>query len=167
MGALDDTITILIVGGVAYLVYDINVNGWCGGLLKTTPVCATLSIGEGFVNFFKNEVDIGVGVPFVLDECPAGWSNDGLICREPITCASGLDFFKQGCSGGALVGRLNKQTCPSDHPDNITGLCYKSCPTGYVHTPGMPYLCEPEGKNFWNVAIGDNWKAFIPFSSFF
>lgn len=167
MGAIDSAVSIIIVGGVGYLVYDYYQHGWCGGILKNTPACATAGIATGFIDFFKNEVDIGVGVPFVLDDCPEGWSNDGLICREPISCASGLDFFTQGCHGGALVGRLNKQTCPSDHPDSITGLCYKQCPAGYVHTEGMPYLCRPVDGDFWSVVLKDNWKAFVPFSSFF
>ena len=51
--------------------------------------------------------NIGIGRPIGLEPCPDGWSNDGLICREPIKCASGWDFFKEGCSGGRLRGRLD------------------------------------------------------------
>ena len=167
MGGIDTAVTIIIIGGVGYLAYDYYAHGICGGILKNSPACATAGIATGFFDFFKNEIDVGIGVPFVLDECPLGWSNDGLICREPISCASGLDFFTQGCSGGRLEGRLNKQTCPSDHPDKIDLLCYRSCPAGYEHTAGMPYLCNPAGGNFFDVVLADNWKAFVPFSSFF
>lgn len=31
--------------------------------------------------------------------------------------------------------------CGGDHPDEIAALCYKSCMPGYVHQPGLPYLC--------------------------
>lgn len=51
--------------------------------------------------------NVGVGKPVGLEPCPKGWNNDGLICREPISCATGWDFFKYGCSGGRLRGRLN------------------------------------------------------------
>ena len=51
--------------------------------------------------------NVGVGKAVGLEPCPKGWNNDGLICREPIRCASGWDFFKYGCSGGRLRGRLN------------------------------------------------------------
>lgn len=51
--------------------------------------------------------NIGIGKPVGLEPCPDGWANDGLICREPIKCGSGWDFFKEGCSGGRLRGRLN------------------------------------------------------------
>jgi hypothetical protein len=32
--------------------------------------------------------------------------------------------------------------CPSDHPDKIDGLCYRKCPEGWEHVPGMPYNCR-------------------------
>ena len=126
MSIINTTINIAIVGGVGYLAYDYYANGLCGGILKRTPLCATASIAQGFIGFFSNQVDVGIGVPLALDECPTGWSNDGLICREPISCASGWDFFQEGCHGGALVGRLDKQSCPPDHPDKIDLLCYRS-----------------------------------------
>lgn len=56
---------------------------------------------------WAESVNIGVGKPIGLEPCPDGWHNDGLICREPIRCASGWKFFTEGCSGGRLRGRLN------------------------------------------------------------
>ena len=110
-------------------------------------------------------VNIGAGKPVGLEPCPAGWVNDGLTCRQPITCAKGWKFFTEGCSGGRIRGRLDGGgICdwPSDrgnlpnwlvdksdpkkyiatHPDKIAGLCYKKCPADKPnHVPGMPYLC--------------------------
>jgi hypothetical protein len=65
--------------------------------------------------------NIGVGRPIGLEPCPDGWSNDGLICREPIRCASGWDFFTKGCSGGRLRGRLNNGGI-CDYPEDRNKL---------------------------------------------
>jgi hypothetical protein len=150
------TLLLAVIAGGGYIAYEIVYGDACGGgilgksgllgsFLPFNPLCEFKSLKD----FFSGFVDVGVGVPFVLDDCPAGWSNDGLICREPISCASGLDFFTKGCSGGALRGRLDNQTCPADHPDKIALLCYKSCPEGYVHVEAMPYKCRPtDGGNF-------------------
>lgn len=113
---------------------------------------------------WADTVNIGAGKPVGLEPCPAGWVNDGLICRQPITCASGWKFFTEGCSGGRLKGRLDgggicdtadKGNLPdwlvdksdpknyiATHPDRVDGLCYKKCPADKPdHVPGMPYLC--------------------------
>jgi hypothetical protein len=114
---------------------------------------------------WAESVNIGVGKPVGLEPCPRGWYTEGLICRQPIKCAEGLAFFSEGCSGGNLLGRLNKGgICdwPSDlgnlpswlvdksnpkqyvatHPDKVAGMCYRKCPKEYPnHVPGMPYLC--------------------------
>ncbi len=118
--------------------------------------------------------NIGVGKPVGLEPCPAGWVNDGLTCRQPITCASGWKFFTEGCSGGRIKGRLDGGgICdwPSDrgnlpnwlvdkkdpknyiatHPDKVAGLCYKKCPADKPNrVPGMPYLCYkgPRGLSY-------------------
>ena len=34
--------------------------------------------------------------------------------------------------------------CPSDR-EKIDGLCYKKCPEGWEHVPGMPYNCRLGG----------------------
>ena len=131
------------------------------GFKGVGPVCWAITKG------------IGVGKPIGLEPCPAGWVNDGLICREPIQCASGWDFFTKGCSGGRLKGRLDgggicdwpqdRGNLPSwlvdksdpknykaTHPDRVDGLCYKQCPKEYPkHVPGMPYLCyKGEGLSY-------------------
>ena len=108
------------------------------------PKCRDGMKGVGPV-CWANTVGVGIGTPVQLEDCPAGWSNDGLICREPISCASGLDFFKYGCSGGRLVGRLNNGgTCGADR-EKIDGLCYNRCPAGWEHVAGMPYNCKKSG----------------------
>ena len=112
----------------------------------------------------------GIGKPVGLEPCPAGWVNDGLICREPLRWNSckfrGL--FNEcwgGAEGGRLRGRLNNGgICdwPADrgnlpgwlvdksdsknfkatHPERVDGLCYKKCPADKPNgVPGMPYLC--------------------------
>lgn len=30
----------------------------------------------------------------------------------------------------------------SNYPDQIDALCYKKCPAGWEHVPGMPYNCR-------------------------
>ena len=108
------------------------------------PKCKTGMNGVGPV-CWANLQDVGIGTPVQLEDCPANWHAEGLICREPISCAQGLDFFKHGCSGGRLRGRLDGGgTCPSDR-EKIDGLCYKRCPAGMSHVPGMPYLCRANG----------------------
>jgi len=114
---------------------------------------------------WANTVNIGVGKPVGLEPCPAGWINIGLICRQPITCAKGLKFFTEGCSGGRLKGRLDgggicdwpadrgnlpdwlvdksdPKNYKATHPDKEMGMCYKKCPADKPnHVPGMPFLC--------------------------
>lgn len=98
------------------------------------------------LSFFTGLVDVGVGVPVELEPCPAGWTDTGLLCNEPIHCGEGLDFFSEGCSGGNVVGRLDSGgVCPADHPEKVDGLCYRKCPTGTTRTEGMPYTCRKAG----------------------
>lgn len=149
----------LIVGiGVGgYIAYEFFYGDACdeNGILGSKGMIGQFTFGfnpacavKGAFSFFTGLEDIGVGVPVELEDCPAGWTNDGLTCREPISCASGLDFFSQGCSGGKVVGRLDGGgKCPADHPDYIDGLCYRRCPDGYIHTEGMPYTCRKEGAS--------------------
>jgi hypothetical protein len=109
---------------------------------------------------WADSVNIGVGTPVGLEKCPDGWSNDGLICREPIRNDCSWKGLFGECwgrlVGGALRGRLdNGGTCPGpgggdDHVDKIDGLCYKKCPKDLPqHIPGMPYLCyKGEGLSY-------------------
>lgn len=111
---------------------------------------------------WANSQDIGVGIPVELESCPDGWNNDGLICREPIRCATGWDFFKKGCSGGRLKGRLdgggvcgNKNGSTGDHPDKVAGLCYRKCPPNLPsRIPGMPYRCYAGGPLSYERGVG-------------
>jgi hypothetical protein len=167
MGVVDDLIGVAVLAGGGYLVYAYVSTGgdMCkSALLGATPLCWAKEGGQGFIDFFTQSYNTGDGgVPFELDDCPPGWTNDGLTCREPISCGSGLDFFNEGCSGGNVVGRLNKQTCPHDHPDKVGLLCYKPCPAGWQHVEGMPYLCRDSSKgDFWHRVVGG---AGIPFIS--
>ena len=119
--------------------------------------------------------NVGVGKPVGLEPCPDGWSNDGLICREPLrwnSCAwRGL--FKEcwgGLEGGRLRGRLNsggicdypqnRSKLPGwlrdgQHPVKIAGLCYKQCPKEFPERiAGMPYLCYKGGPLSYGRGVG-------------
>lgn len=136
------------------------------GFKGVGPVCWAITRG------------IGIGKPVGLEPCPAGWVNDGLICREPIRCASGWAFFTEGCSGGRLKGRLdgggicdwpqdrgnlpswlvdksNPKDYKATHPDRVDGLCYRQCPKDFPkHLPGMPYLCYKGGPLSYGRGVG-------------
>jgi hypothetical protein len=112
---------------------------------------------------WANSQGIGVGTPVGLEPCPDGWNNDGLVCREPISCKSIGDCFSGrgcGCSGGNIRGRLNNGgVCPGpggdEYKDKVDGLCYKQCPTNLpVHLPGMPYLCYKGGALSYGRGVG-------------
>jgi hypothetical protein len=118
--------------------------------------------GVGPVCWAKSE-GIGIGTVVGLEPCPDGWANDGLICREPISCKSIGDCFSGrgcGCSGGNLRGRLNNGgICPGpggdQYKDKVDGLCYKQCPKHLpVHIAGMPYLCYKGGPLSYGRGVG-------------
>ena len=45
-----------------------------------------------------------------------------------------------GLTGGDL--RAKQLTCDGyGDRENVDALCYKRCPEGMRHVPGMPYLC--------------------------
>lgn len=106
---------------------------------------------------WANSENIGTGKPVGLEPCPAGWNNDGLICREPLRWnkCKWRGLFKEcwgGLEGGRLKGRLdNGGVCPGpgsdgSHVEKIDGLCYKKCPAHLPkHIAGMPYLCYAGG----------------------
>jgi hypothetical protein len=125
---------------------------------------------------WANSNDVGVGQ---LKECPAGWTNDGLTCREPIRCEPVRwdGCCRRGawgecwgcarggaCSGGKVKGRAagSDLPCPSSHPNQIDGLCYKSCPADTPNrVAGMPYLCsaaksvgDGRGKTSYGRGVG-------------
>ncbi len=123
---------------------------------------------------WANSNNIGAGK---LRDCPAGWSNDGLTCRRPISCEPvrwdgccrrtwGVCWgcLRGGsCSGGQVVGRMDGSLpCPSGSPTVIDGLCYSNCPSDTPHrVAGMPYLCsaassvgDGRGKTSYGRGVG-------------
>ena len=125
---------------------------------------------------WANSNDVGVGQ---LKECPSGWTNDGLTCREPIRCepvrwdgccSKGAWGECWGCarggscSGGTVKGRAagSDLPCPSSHPNQVDGLCYKNCPSDTPNrVAGMPYLCsaaatvgDGRGKTSYGRGVG-------------
>jgi len=94
---------------------------------------------------WADTTNIGIGKVMQLLSCPdsgyAGWTDTGLLCNEPIRCGEGWEFFTKGCWGGNV--RTKKLTCDRypEHKDEVDALCYKRCPPGMRHVPGMPYLC--------------------------
>ena len=125
---------------------------------------------------WANSNDVGVGQ---LKECPSGWTNDGLTCREPIRCepvrwdgccSKGAWGECWGCarggscSGGAVKGRAagSDLPCPKSHPNQVDGLCYKACPSDTPNrVAGMPYLCsaaatvgDGRGKTSYGRGVG-------------
>lgn len=113
----------------AGLCYEQCENGYNG----VGPVCwaQTQNIGIGKVLQLLSCSESGYG----------GWTDTGLLCNEPIQCGSGWEFFTKGCWGGKI--RTKKLTCDRypEHKDEIASLCYRRCPDGMRHVPGMPYLC--------------------------
>ena len=112
------------------------------------PKCRPGFHGVGLL-CWQDTVTIGAGTAVQLESCPAGWSDDGLTCREPIGCCGDRDLFGNcyawNLCGGRVKGKLdNGGTCPGK--EKIDGLCYDACPAGYYHTPGMPYLCKQNNQ---------------------
>jgi len=109
--------------------------------------------------------DIGPGVGHV---CPPGWHDDGCCCRLPLgwnnECVWWGAWWTGCATGGDVVGKLNREehggnrlACPSDHPDRVDGLCYRSCPASHPHhITGMPYLCAKSSNT--NDVISDQFN---------
>ena len=57
-------------------------------------------------------------------------------CSEP----PGAHDKERSCEEEALVKR-------GVHTDRVDGMCYKPCPAGMTHVPGMPYLCVKQESN--------------------
>ena len=115
---------------------------------------------------WQDTVTLGVGTAVDLEDCPAGFRNDGLTCQKDLACWGGGcsthcdttwndndgGFCHTHCDpiscndGPKTIGRLdNGGTCPADK-ERIDGLCYDRCPDGYYHAPGMPYVCKKNGE---------------------
>ena len=151
MSVLDTVIVIggvVLVGGIGLFVYkSFGKGGFLSGVGKTIGNLGDITAGGSKVashvigeitgaidkglSIADLSYDRGVGTPVQLEPCPPGWTNTGLICNEPITCAQGWDFFKYGCRGGNLVGRLNHGgVCPPGKVKDA-GLCYVPCKVGF------------------------------------
>jgi hypothetical protein len=92
---------------------------------------------------------VGVGTPVELEDCPSGWNNDGITCREPMgwndRCVN-WGLYWTGCAkGGAVKGRLDGGGKCSGGREKVDGLCYNKCPDGMEHVPGMPFNCRVKG----------------------
>jgi hypothetical protein len=135
-----------------------------------------------------DSVNVGIGTPIGLEDCPAGWTNDGLTCREPLHgggCNTYCDgnwswsdggFCHTHCqpiTGGRVVGRLDHGgVCPgpgpSDHTDKVDSLCYAKCPKDMPHhIPGMPYLCYTGGELVYGRGAGKIPALFELFGSWY
>lgn len=106
---------------------------------------------------WADSVNIGVGKVAGLGPCPPGWKDDGLLCRQPITCAKGLAFFTKGCSGGKIITK--DLVCPGpmsrSAKEKVAGLCYNPCPQHLPNRiPGMPYLCYRGGELSYGRGVG-------------
>lgn len=87
----------------------------------------------------NDSVDVGAGTPLVLDTCPAGWTNDGLTCREPIDTHGSPWAWEW--TGGRVTGRLDNKTCPSGKEEFLS-LCYDRCPASHPYRGIVfPYKC--------------------------
>jgi hypothetical protein len=57
-------------------------------------------------------------------------------CLEP----TGAHDGERSCDEQKLVEN-------AVHTERVDGLCYKPCPSGMTHVPGMPYLCVKQESN--------------------
>lgn len=125
------------------------------------PPCEPGFNGVGPVCWAQTQ-SVGVGVPVGLEPCPAGWSNDGLTCREPLGWNSrckrwslfGAEWWTGCATGGRVRGRLNNGgICdwPSDRGNLPGHLVDKSDSKNYKAThpdkvDGLCYKKCPEDK---------------------
>jgi hypothetical protein len=136
----------------AALCYDKCPDGYHG----IGPVC------------WQDTIGVGVGTAVELEDCPAGFRNDGLTCQKDLHCSGGncntwwdgccsRGLFNEcygcarthcepvRCEGPETKGRLDHGgNCPADR-EKVDGLCYQRCPAGWEHVPGAPYNCRRAG----------------------
>jgi hypothetical protein len=161
-----------IGGGLALLVYSgTPLGNAVGGALTTAGNIAQQGLGRiekvsGYVDqgialvekgvgeitsAIENSIDVGAGTIPRLEGCPSGYRDDGLTCLRDVSCRTWCDSssrdalgncwawdLKTECVGADLKGKGS--TC--DEKENVDGLCYKRCPSGYKRVAGMPYLCR-------------------------
>ena len=99
-----------------------------------------------------NSINVGAGTIPRLEPCPSGYRDDGFTCMRDVSCSTWCDGgrdalgncwawdLKTECVGADIKGKGS--TC--DDKENIDGLCYRRCPSGYKRVAGMPYLCRKE-----------------------
>jgi hypothetical protein len=102
---------------------------------------------------WANTVNVGIGKVLLLRSCydsghryddGSPWNDWGLLCQKQLrwdNCAWRSIF---GCVGGLTGGDLRAKQLTCDgygDRENVDALCYKRCPEGMRHVPGMPYLC--------------------------
>jgi len=102
---------------------------------------------------WANTVNVGIGKVMELKSCydsghryddGTAWNDWGLLCQKQLkwdTCAWRSIF---GCVGGLTGGDLRAKQLTCDNygdREEVDALCYKKCPDGMRHVPGMPYLC--------------------------
>ena len=155
-----DTINIgaAIFPGLAHKDADINGGSWCpkdwhdDGLLCRAPLgWNSRCVDWGFGNW--SGCATGGQVELKQQICPGPQDFGGDYMTE-------YSEWKRANAKGAPVpgetlveaNAANRKTCADvdctndKHWDNIDGLCYKSCPSGMQHVPGMPYLCFKGGE---------------------
>ncbi len=101
---------------------------------------------------WADSVSVGVGKPVGLNPCPDGWSNDGLICREPIynDCSwKWLGVCWGRLRGGRLRGRLNPY-CPK--PKRKAGDGYDTSEADCLKDPKNPK--SPRYPKTLGVCVG-------------
>lgn len=86
----------------------------------------------------------GVGTPIGLEPCPAGWTNDGLICREPITstmnpCPQGSRDVAGTCWGptGQICGDDCSKGWDGCRRRGLFGMCLGGCREGCSSIDGI------------------------------
>jgi hypothetical protein len=120
------------------------------------PKCTPGYKGASFVCWADTE-DVGAGTLPSKGPCDPGQRDDDTSCWEDykghgcydLFGTPWCDFWGCGCIKKTLFDR---QYCPGG--DLIDGLCYKKCPAGKEHVPGMPYLCRTVGDVSYTRTAG-------------
>jgi len=118
--------------------------------IKHSRIPATHPKLTQIMTYARQTTGVGVGVPFILDDCPSGYDTHPLTCFKPASRTCTGDWTRplwvpghQECSfsHAHIIGRLNNKRCPSGREENGL-LCYNKCPDGYERVPGLPFVCS-------------------------
>jgi hypothetical protein len=117
---------------------------------------------------WANTVNVGIGKVMELKSCydsghryddGTAWNDWGLLCQKQLkwdSCAWRSIF---GCVGGLTGGDLRAKQLTCDNygdRETVDALCYKKCPEGMRHVPGMPYLCFKGSRGLsYGRGVGD------------